>query len=132
MRALIIRVWTTLNMKMMRWIARDHPSVVEIREKMSAPMPADYVDPLTGINTAVLLAAFDAASGDPEHQARLNACMEGVRGTKIIEAGMSMMGALISAGYPPDEAFVRVVANCVALGILTEKRLRDAQSLMTS
>lgn len=132
MRALIIRVWTTLNMKMMRWIARDHPQVVQVRENMEAGPSVDYVQPLTGINAAVLLAAFDAATCDPEHQGRLNACMEGVRGTKIVEAGMSMMGALIAAGYPPDEAFVRVVANCVALGILTEKRLRDAQSLMTS
>lgn len=128
-----INAWAALNLAVMRWIARDHPAVAEVRAGMpGGPRAVEYVAPLDGINAAVLLAAFDATTMDPTHQARLNACLESLRGTKIMEAASIMMGGLIAAGYPPEEAFTRVVANGVALGIVTEKRLRDAQSLMTS
>lgn len=138
-RPRVIHALAALNLAIMRWIARDHPAVVEVREGMNntirnleAGRPPDYVEPLAGINAAVLLAAFNATTTDPEHQARLNACLEALRSTKILEAGTMMLGGLMAAGYPPEECMARVMANSVALGIVTEKRLRDAQSLMTS
>lgn len=122
MRHRLAKVWAQLNLAVLRWLAQDHPAIIEIREQRSA----EYVEPLAAINRAVLLAAWDATCQDPQHQARLNACLEGLRGTKVVEASTVMVGSLVGAGYPPEEALARLLANAVALGIVVEKRLRDA------
>lgn len=110
------------NIRVLQWLARDHPAVKATLEGAHT----EYVEPLAGINTAVLLAVFTSSHLDSDHQARLNACMESLRGTKIVESGTLLMGQLIASGYPVEEAFVRVIANAVELGMRTEKRLHTA------
>lgn len=93
--------------------------------------PSDYTDPTPTLNPPMIQRALDdiAAGWNKSPgvlQAELNGCMEGLR-PKAAADFQGMMGGLITK-YPVDEAFLRMLANAVHLGMYVERRIASTET----
>ena len=89
----------------------------------------EYIEPSPKLNSLVLARVFnDLEEGwakSPEVlQGELNGCMSLMRSEVSIRF-MKMSAGLIQ-NYPPDEVFVRMMANALQLGMYLERRLKDS------
>jgi len=89
--------------------------------------PGEYVQP-SSVTPVLVLAAHEDRIGFHQgnaetFQSELNGCMEGARAGKIGGAMLSMLGGMVASGYDQEEAFIRVIANAMHLGMFMERRL---------
>lgn len=122
-------------MGLMRWCAAHSK---DAQEKVSEIVrsPTEYIPPALGSVNSILLNAahheqFRALEENPEEaQAILNACLESLRNCESVRTPMfRMFAALIAKGYDPEEAFLRVSADVLMLGMNVQKRLGPAPEL---
>lgn len=120
----------TFFMPVLRWAATGIPQVQAIKESRESEKEYTLAD--SRINPIVLMAAFqdhvDMMENDPDNcQAMLNGCMESLRSSEtIFNASLAMLGSLVGSGYPQEEAFIRMGANYILLGILMERRMQTS------
>jgi len=108
-----------LNVVLISWAGR------QLLADNPAPTPEfhEYVPGDGRITPLVINAAWHDSEGSRDRQSTLNACMESLRQCEtIMGASKAMLGEL-SVRYGVEEAFVRVIANHVLLGIHLGRRL---------
>lgn len=124
----VLKVLAILNncvtLPLMKWVAKTQFQPVE------RTPPGAYVEAAGPITPLVVMAAqaetLEASQACPiAFQAELNACMEAIRADSLKGGMITMFGSLIGAGYPPDEALVRVCANFLQLGMYLERATSD-------
>ena len=82
-----------------------------------------YVPPDPRITPLVVMAAWKDGSGSEKTQAELNACMESLRQCDVLLGASRCMLGELSARFGVEEAFVRMTANHVLLGLNLQRRL---------
>jgi len=114
--ARFMRFQQDIAMHIIRWAGKD----------LVAPPPSAFPDYVTAdprITPLVIMAAWHHEEGTEGRQAELNACMESLRECEVmLGASVRMLGEL-SVQYGVQEAFVRMMANHVLLGINLQRRL---------
>jgi hypothetical protein len=101
-----------------RWAGAMQPEDVEKGEVFKATIPDDpQITPL------VVMAAWRAGAFSERTQAELNGCMNSLRECDQILDASQRMFAELSGTYGPKEAFVRMAANHVLLGMNLGRRI---------
>ncbi len=104
-----------LGMSIISWAGADmdfgHP------EEFRAYIPAD-----PRITPLVVMAAWKDEWSE-ERQSELNACMESLRQCDVLLGASQRMLGELSVKYGVEEAFVRMTANHVLLGLNLQRRL---------
>jgi hypothetical protein len=107
-----------IAMRIVRWAGVDFIPPAGSEERFLAYVPAD-----PRITPLVMMAAWKSDFDSLKRQAELNACMESLRQCEVLLSASQQMLGELSVQYGIPEAFVRMTANHVLLGMNLERSL---------